>query len=79
VKYLITGQWNYLSPFIDAIIDIFPRTNGIVHQAYLVGSELLIQFSCPSYHVSLQGTAIQGEGEACRLLCAVYTAVSLCR
>ena len=55
MKYLITGQWNYLSPFIGAIIDIFPRTNGIVHQAYLVGSELLIQFSCPSYHVSLQG------------------------
>jgi len=79
VKYLVTGQWNYLSSFIGAIIDNFPRTNGIVHQAYLVGSELLIQFSCPSYLVSLQGTAIQGEGEACRLLCAVYTAVSLCR
>ena len=79
MKYLITGQWNYLSPFIGAIIDIFPRTNGIVHQAYLVGSELLIQFSCSSYHVSFQGTAIEGEGEACRLWCAVYTAVSLCR
>jgi len=78
VKYLITGQWNYLSPFIGAIIDIFPRTNGIVHRAYLVSSELLIQFSCPSYRVSLQGTAIQGEGEACMLLCAAYTAVSLC-
>ena len=79
MKYLITGQLNYLSQFIGVIIDIFPRTNGIVHQAYLVGSELLIQFSCPFYHVSLQGTAIQGEGEACRLWCAVYTAVSLCR
>jgi len=79
MKYLITGQWNYLSPFIGAIIDIFPRTNGIVHQTYLVGSEVLIPFSYPSYHVSLQGIAIQGEGEACRLLCAVYTAVSLCR